>query len=151
MIVLWILLWMPILARVFGIRLFAQMLPLRKELGILMGVLALVHGFSYLIPYGETMELFSDGKPSFLLFGIIAMWLSVPLTLTSSNWAMRKMGKKWKLLHRLVYIIVILTVVHIVLIKSMKHFEIAPVIFLGLYFFFKVLEWRGYSFAKKNI
>jgi hypothetical protein len=31
-LVLWIILWMPILARVFGLRIFAQMLPLRKEL-----------------------------------------------------------------------------------------------------------------------
>ena len=126
------------------------MLPLRQELGILMGVLAVVHGFSYLIPYGETMQLVVDGQPSFLLFGIIAMWLSVPLTLTSSKWAMRKMGKKWKILHRLVYIIIILVVAHVVILKSMKHFEIAPILMLIAYFGFKILEWRGYSFAPKH-
>ena len=49
-LVLWIILWVPIFARVFGLRVAAQMLPLRKELGILMGVLALVHGFSFIIP-----------------------------------------------------------------------------------------------------
>jgi methionine sulfoxide reductase heme-binding subunit len=126
------------------------MLPLRKELGILMGVLALVHGFSYLIPYGETMQLFSDGKPSFLLFGIIAMWLSVPLTLTSSTWAIRKMGRHWKTLHRLTYLVVIFAVAHVVILKSMRQLEVAPVIFLALYFVCKILEWRGYSFAKRK-
>ncbi len=50
MFVLWIILWIPIFARVFALRVAAQMLPLRKELGILMGVLALVHGFSFIIP-----------------------------------------------------------------------------------------------------
>ena len=149
-LVLWIILWIPILARVFGIRIFSQMLPLRKELGILMGILALVHGFSFLIPYGESAVLFADGKPTFLFFGIVAMWLSVPLTCTSSTWAMRKLGKHWKTLHRIVYIIVIFAVAHVVILKSIKHFDFAPVIFLGLYFFFKVLEWRGYSFAKKD-
>jgi DMSO/TMAO reductase YedYZ heme-binding membrane subunit len=114
-----------------------------------MGIIALVHGFSFLIPYGETMEVISDGKPTFLLFGIIAMWLSVPLTLTSSTWAMRKLGRHWKTLHRLVYIIVILVIVHVVMVKMMRHFDPAPLVFLGLYFFFKVLEWRGFSFVKK--
>ena len=41
--VLWIILVLPILARVFAIRIAQVMMPLRKELGILMGVLAFVH------------------------------------------------------------------------------------------------------------
>jgi DMSO/TMAO reductase YedYZ heme-binding membrane subunit len=69
---LWIILWMPILARVFGIRLFAQMLPLRRELGILMGVLALVHGFSFIIPNEALMQsgaaVWQDGNPTFIFF-----------------------------------------------------------------------------------
>jgi DMSO/TMAO reductase YedYZ heme-binding membrane subunit len=122
-LVLWIILWMPILARVFGIRLFSVMLPLRKELGILMGTLALVHGFSFLIPYGESAVLFADSKPTFLFFGIVAMWLSIPLTLTSSLWAMRKLGKYWKTLHRVVYVIVLLVILHIALIRGYKYID----------------------------
>jgi sulfoxide reductase heme-binding subunit YedZ len=145
---------MPIFARVFGLRIFAQLLPLRKELGILMGVLALVHGFSFILSNQEIMEsgaaVFQDGKPTFIFYGLIAMWLSVPLTLTSSVWTMRKMGRYWKYLHRLVYIIVILVVVHVVILKSViGQFDIAPIIFLGLYFFFKALEWKKFSFLKK--
>lgn len=130
------------------------MLPLRKELGILMGVLALVHGFSFIIPnqayLASGTAFWVDGSPTFLLFGILAMWLSVPLTLTSSTWAMRKMGRHWKTLHRLVYIVIIFAVTHVVILKSMRDFEITPIILLALYFVFKVLEWRGYSFAKKE-
>jgi methionine sulfoxide reductase heme-binding subunit len=121
MIVLWIILWIPIFARVFGLRLFAQMLPLRKELGILMGVLALVHGFSYIIPNQEYINspgvIWGESGPTFLFYGMIAMWFSVPLTLTSTVWAMRKMGRSWKILHRLVYIIVIFSIIHVALIK----------------------------------
>jgi methionine sulfoxide reductase heme-binding subunit len=120
---LWIILWMPIFARVLGINIFMTMLPLRKELGILMGTLALVHGFSYLIPYGETMQLFVSGQPTFLFFGIIAMWLSIPLTLTSSSWAMRKFGKNWKRLHRMVYIIALFVILHIALIRGYKYMD----------------------------
>jgi sulfoxide reductase heme-binding subunit YedZ len=99
------------------------MLPLRKELGILMGTLALVHGFSFLIPYGESAVLFADSKPTFLFFGIVAMWLSIPLTLTSSLWAMRKLGKYWKTLHRVVYVIVLLVILHIALIRGYKYID----------------------------
>jgi methionine sulfoxide reductase heme-binding subunit len=147
---LWIILWMPILARVFGIRLFAQMLPLRKEIGILMGTLAIVHGFSYMIPYGETAVLFADGRPTFLLFGVIAMWLSVPLTLTSSTWAMRKLGRHWKTLHRTVYIIALMVILHIATMRMVRGFDFGPIVFFGIYIGCKVLEWRGFSFAKKD-
>jgi DMSO/TMAO reductase YedYZ heme-binding membrane subunit len=72
MLILWIILWMPIFARVFGLRIVAQMLPLRKQLGILMGVLAVVHGFSFIIPNQDLMQsgaaVFQDGKPTFIFF-----------------------------------------------------------------------------------
>lgn len=44
LLVLWVILWIPIFSRVFGIELAKTLLPLRKELGILMGTLAFVHG-----------------------------------------------------------------------------------------------------------
>jgi methionine sulfoxide reductase heme-binding subunit len=124
---LWILLWMPILARVFGIRLFTQMLPLRREIGILMGTLAVVHGFSFIIPNQELLAnpnmWWADGRPTFLFFGSLAMWLSIPLTLTSSIWAMKKLGKYWKMLHRVVYIIALLVILHIALIRGYKYMD----------------------------
>lgn len=45
---LWLILFLPIFARVFRISLAQALMPLRKELGILMGVMALVHSLSYL-------------------------------------------------------------------------------------------------------
>jgi methionine sulfoxide reductase heme-binding subunit len=78
------------------------------------------------------------------------MWLSVPLTLTSSTWAMRKLGKYWKPLHRIVYIIALLVIAHIALIRGYQHMDFGPIIFFAIYLGFKILEWRGYSFAKKD-
>lgn len=46
---LWFILFIPILAKVFGWKVFAAMIPLRKELGILMGTLALVHAATYFV------------------------------------------------------------------------------------------------------
>jgi sulfoxide reductase heme-binding subunit YedZ len=152
---LWFLLFLPIFARVCSLGLAKALMPLRKELGILMGTLAWVHGAAYTGSYpsmvGESYFWLDDTTIlTYLAFGFFALVLTIPLTLTSSNWAMRKLGKRWKVLHRAVYLIIILAVIHVVLLKWAKHLEIGPVILLITYFGFKVLEWRGYSFAKKE-
>ena len=153
-LVLWIILWMPIFSRVFWLKIIQAILPLRKELGILMGILALVHGTTFIIPnpgYLLTAGFWISGSyPSAYAFGILALSLTIPLTLTSNNWSMRLLGKRWKMLHRLVYIIVILVVVHVVLLKAFRWLEIWPIIILILYFVWKILEWKGISFARST-
>lgn len=49
-LILWILLWIPIFARVLDLGIAKALLPLRKELGILMGTLAVVHATSFISP-----------------------------------------------------------------------------------------------------
>lgn len=152
--VLWIILWIPIFARVFGLRIFQSMMPLRKELGILMGTLAFVHAWSFFLQARAYIEprdfLIQSWLPSYLGFGLLAFLISIPLTLTSSTWMMKKMGKYWKVLHRSVYAIIIFSVVHVVLLKFARHFEVWPVLILVAYFGFKILEWKGITFAKKD-
>lgn len=127
--ILWILLFMPIFARVIGIRIFQMMMPLRKEIGILMGTLAFVHGVAYIVPYPSMMSesyFWFDDRTliSYLAFGFFALLFTIPLTLTSSAWMMKKLGKNWKRLHRTVYIVIILTVIHVVLLKWYREFEV---------------------------
>ncbi len=152
---LWFILWLPIFSRVFGIKLFQSIIPLRKELGILMGTLAFVHGARYIISspdqIGTSGFWLQNWFLSYLAFWFFALILTLPLLLTSSLWMMKSMGKYWKYLHRTVYLVIILTVVHVVLLKYFMHFEIWPVILLILYFSFKVLEWKWFSFAKMEV
>ena len=55
--ILWFLLFLPILARVFGLPIARMLMRYRKELGILMGMLAIVHSTLYLAqPYLGTSE-----------------------------------------------------------------------------------------------
>lgn len=152
--VLWIILWLPIFARVFQIDLAKSLMWLRKELGILMGALAFIHSGIYLVPYFSQLSTkwfwIMNGTLSYMAFWFFALILTIPLVLTSNNWSMRILWKRWKTLHRTVYLIVIFTVIHVVLLKSYKHFEIVPVITLCLYFLFKILEWKGISFGTKK-
>lgn len=48
----------------------------------------------------------------FITIGFAALVLLVPLAVTSTNGMMRRLGKRWKTLHRLSYLIVLLGVWH---------------------------------------
>jgi len=51
-------------------------------------------------------------KRPFITIGFLAMLMLIPLAVTSTNAWMRRLGRRWKALHRLVYPIAILGVWH---------------------------------------
>jgi methionine sulfoxide reductase heme-binding subunit len=52
-------------------------------------------------------------KRKFITVGFAAWLLMLPLALTSTSWAIRKLGgKRWQMLHRLIYVCAILGVIH---------------------------------------
>ncbi len=52
-------------------------------------------------------------KRPFIIVGFVAFLMMIPLAATSTAWAIRKMGgKKWNLLHKLIYVIAALGVIH---------------------------------------
>jgi sulfoxide reductase heme-binding subunit YedZ len=66
-------------------------------------------------------------KRPFITVGFLAWVLLIPLAATSTRGWIRRMGKRWQLLHRLVYLIAALGVVHFL--WSTKVDEPEPVIF----------------------
>ena len=106
------------LARVLGIELLGAIRLFRRELGILMGMLALMHYATFLIKNFDYLDVLSKDPPLWLPIGFWAFILTFLLLITSNNWAVKKLGRWWKRIHRLVYVILILVVVHVVLIKA---------------------------------
>ena len=51
-------------------------------------------------------------KRPFITMGTLSLVLMLPLALTSTKWAIRKLGRRWQQLHRLVYLSAIAAVVH---------------------------------------
>lgn len=51
-------------------------------------------------------------KRRYIIVGFSAWLLMVPLALTSTQWAIRKLGKRWQKLHRLVYLAAFLGIMH---------------------------------------
>lgn len=84
----------------------------RKYLGIVFFLLASSNGAMFVIESGIGAVL---GQP-FLIAGTIALALAVPLFLTSSRWSQRTMGmKKWRLLHKLTYVVAAGLLAHVIL------------------------------------
>ncbi len=104
---------------VFGWR---QVLPLRRPLGLYAFFYATLHFLTFVwLDYGLDWELIKGAfiEKWYALIGLAAFVLLLPLALTSTRWAMRKLGKYWKQLHRVVYIAALLAVFHwVLLVKS---------------------------------
>jgi sulfoxide reductase heme-binding subunit YedZ len=97
----------------------------RRMLGLYVYFYAGLHLFAYSwFDMGfELDDIVKDiTKRPFILIGFIAVVLLTPLALTSFNGAMRALGgRRWQLLHRLVYAIAVLAVVHFFWMRSGKN------------------------------
>lgn len=70
------------------------------------------------------------GKRPFITIGFLALLLLIPLVATSTNAMMRRLGKRWKRLHRSIYVIVLLGVWHYY--WQVKADVREPLIYLGI-------------------
>ncbi len=120
------ILFLSPVSQILRMRLLLQMMSLRREFGILMGYLATVHGVGYLIDpdwllsltllFQET-GLSRESAPYF--FGMLAYALTLPLLFTSNALSQRWLGgARWKLLHRSVYALFAMTILHRYLIQG---------------------------------
>jgi sulfoxide reductase heme-binding subunit YedZ len=104
---------------ILGLR---QVVPLRRWLGLYAFLYASLHFLTYIgLDYGLNLGLIWQelAEKRYVVAGFAAFVLLIPLALTSTRGWMRRLGKNWKRLHRLVYVAAILAVMHFVwLVKS---------------------------------
>jgi methionine sulfoxide reductase heme-binding subunit len=90
-------------------------LQLRRPLGLYTFLYAAVHVFIFVaIDYAFAWSLLLSEvavKP-YIIVGLSAFTILFLLALTSFRWWMRRLGKNWKRLHRLVYLAAVLAIVH---------------------------------------
>jgi methionine sulfoxide reductase heme-binding subunit len=134
--------------------------PLRKIFGVnslvklrrMLGLFAFFYGSLHLLTYiwfdrgFNLLSVVPDviGRP-FILAGMLAFVLMVPLAITSTNKMVKRLGgKRWAKLHRLIYLSVIAGVIHFwMLVKSDTR--------LPLTFGFIVLFLLGYRLLTKYV
>jgi sulfoxide reductase heme-binding subunit YedZ len=92
-----------------------QLLRLRRMLGLFAFFYVLLHFTIYLVLDLELnfRTLGADiAKRPYITIGFTALLMLIPLAITSTNGMMRRLGRRWQSLHRLIYAIAILGVWH---------------------------------------
>lgn len=87
----------------------------RRPVGLASFAAASAHVFVYLTFYqGLSWSAVLDdvGKRPYIIIGLAAWLLLLPLAVTSTRTARRRMGNAWSRLHRTVYLIVPLAILH---------------------------------------
>jgi len=89
--------------------------PIRRPLGVYGFCYIALHLLAYagLSNYFEWDLILRDlGERRAMSVGLLAFALLIPLVLTSTNGWQRRLGRRWKVLHRLVYFAVPLSILH---------------------------------------
>jgi sulfoxide reductase heme-binding subunit YedZ len=112
------------------------LIRLRRMLGLYAFFYATLHFLTFLWfdHFFDLSEMWRDVvKRPFITVGFVAFVLLIPLALTSNQWMIRQLGgKQWQLLHRLVYLITPLGVLHYFWMKAGKNLLVQPLLFAGL-------------------
>ncbi|WP_422017485.1 sulfite oxidase heme-binding subunit YedZ [Roseateles sp.] len=128
-----------------GLWLTLAITPLRELTGLaalarmrrMLGVFSFVYASLHLLAYGWLdMGLALDdiardiAKRPFILMGFTAWALMVPLALTSFNKAIKALGgKRWQALHKLVYAVGVIGLLHFIWMRAGKHNFAEPAIY----------------------
>ncbi|HZG19706.1 MAG TPA: protein-methionine-sulfoxide reductase heme-binding subunit MsrQ [Herbaspirillum sp.] len=109
---------------------------MRRMLGLMAFFYLCLHfmTFVWFDHFFDLSEIWKDiVKRPFITVGVLALVLSIPLAITSTNGMVRRLGgKRWQALHRLVYVIVPLGVLHYWWDKAGKNLIAQPLLFAVL-------------------
>jgi sulfoxide reductase heme-binding subunit YedZ len=150
----WVLYFLCLTLAVTPLRRFTGwnwLVKLRREIGLFAFFYAFLHFMTFLWfdHFFDLAELWKDVlKRPFITVGFIAFVLLIPLAVTSTNGMIRRLGgKRWQWLHRLIYIIAPLGILHFWWMKAGKHDFQEPIIFglvvavlLGLRIYWKLAK-----------
>jgi sulfoxide reductase heme-binding subunit YedZ len=140
--------------------------PLRKILQMpwlirfrrMVGLFAFTYGSLHLMTwlwldkFFDPHEMWTDIiKRRFITAGLTAWLLMLPLALTSTKgWIRRLGGKRWQLLHRLIYLSAVAGVFHFMwLVKADLRRPLTYGAILGLLLFFRIFNWLAGKMVSK--
>jgi len=92
-----------------------RVIQYRRMLGLFAFFYAFLHLLAYAIldRYFDFAGIWEDvAKRPFITAGMVAFLLMIPLAITSTRGWIRRLGRRWQLLHRLIYLSAIAAAVH---------------------------------------
>lgn len=88
---------------------------MRRMIGVYCFAYALAHGLVYLafdLVFDWSWAIQDIQEKPYILVGMATLLLLTPLAVTSTNWMMKRLGKNWKRLHQLIYVIAVMAILH---------------------------------------
>ena len=118
-------------------------MPWRRIFGLYAVLYVTLHLLTFAwLDYGLNWAFIVQGitEQNFVLVGFLAFLLLIPLAITSNKWSMRRLGKKWKTLHKLVFVIVVLALIHFFwLVKNVYY---VPILYAAVVAILLLLRWK---------
>lgn len=121
------------------------LMAFRRHLGITMFLSAFVHmAYTLTIPTVLSTPFTPAVLTTHQMFGFFAMLLLLPMWLTSNDFSVKLLGKKWQLLHRVTYIALVLIFLHVAWVTHILRFPYLALIVL------EVLSWLYFWYKKSQ-
>jgi methionine sulfoxide reductase heme-binding subunit len=152
---LWTLVFLCITLAVSPVRRLTgvnALLRFRRMLGLYAFFYAALHFTTYFWfdKWFDLAEILKDiGKRPFITVGFAAFVLLIPLAATSTRAMVRKLGRRWQVLHRAIYPIAALAILHFWWMKAGKHDLLLPKIYGAIVIV--LLGWRLVVWARERI
>jgi methionine sulfoxide reductase heme-binding subunit len=129
-----------------------QLARFRRMLGLFVYFYAALHLLCYVwfdMEFNVTDILADIPKRTFILVGFAAFVLLTPMAATSFNRAIKAMGaKRWQTLHKAVYVIAVLAVLHFFWMRAGKNNFTEVAVYAAI--LSVLLGWRVVQFVKKR-
>lgn len=124
----------------------------------MLGLFAFFYGCLHLMTwvwldkFFDVHEMLADvAKRKFITAGMTGLALMFPLALTSTQWSIRKLGKRWQKLHRLIYFSAIAGVIHYLwLVKADRKKPLEYAFVLAVLLGYRGMVWMR-SRAQKSV
>lgn len=109
-----------------------NLLRFRRAIGVMTFVYVLAHLLVWAVLDVQTFErVWADiVKRPYVTIGMAGFLCLIPLAATSNNWSLRKLGARWRKLHRLTYVAAILGAVHYIWLT--KGFQLEPLVYAAV-------------------
>ena len=94
------------------------LLRARRHFGVAAFLYAVLHTAFYLVDMGSLQNVLGEFLELGIWTGWLAMFIFIPLGLTSNDYSVRKLGRAWKPLQRWVYIAAVATLAHWIFVEN---------------------------------
>ncbi|MGJ8627088.1 MAG: protein-methionine-sulfoxide reductase heme-binding subunit MsrQ [Sulfitobacter sp.] len=109
-----------------------NLIKFRRAIGVMTFFYVLAHFLVWAVLDVQTLgRIWADIiKRPYITVGMAGFLCLIPLALTSNNWSVRRLGAKWRKLHKLTYLAVVLGGVHYIWL--VKGIQLEPLLYMAV-------------------